>query len=767
VEQPTQASPASQRRHRPLSLAAAMAFAAFAMFVAYHLDVGGPVVLVWLPALISAAVALRYLRRTARMSCLPDVARVYWRAVTVAVGLVGAGAAISAADTVLHGGLSVQPPSVPSLACYTLAMLVLLWGLYRIPVNARTSGERLRVWLDAATVALGSATFMWHYLAHHDAHTDVHSSGDEHVELWTLALALTGIGAVAKLALPNDGVINRRSLRLLAMALVAGSAGTVPHRLVLDDPPLNAIVYVIPVVLFFVVWSAEQQRRAGPSTAVASRRNPFSVLPYLAVVAVNSLLLSLVAAGDTDHLLPVALGAVLLTGLVVVRQLTAYWENRNLLHRLEYGATHDALTELPNRAYFAERLRHALATSNGRPLSVALIDLDSFKIINDTLGHNAGDALLVAVGRRLAANVTPRDTVARLGGDEFVVVLDGTDPTGADIAVRRILDGLSVPFWADGHELLVSASIGIADGRNGDNASELLRQADVAMYAAKRQGGAGHLHYRHDMGGSSADHAHLGAELRQALGTDQLFLLYQPLVSLDDSAMVGVEALVRWQHPERGLISPADFIPLAERTGLIIPLGRWVLAQACRQAVAWTERYGDAAPQVINVNVSGRELREPNFPDHVAAILADTGLPPHRLVLEITETTVLALGSSVTNLHTLRATGIRIALDDFGTGQSTLTLLHDCPVDELKLDRSFTQSDTVDRRDTMAVAVIQLAQALGLETVAEGVETAQQADRLRALGYHVVQGFFFARPLSVEQIDGELATAMTSAVTAD
>ncbi len=762
MEQPIRVLPAWLGRNRPMLLAGAVALAALALFVAYHHGLGGPVLPAWLPAPVSAGVAVAYLRRTARMACLPAPARAYWRAVTGGVALVGVGAGIGAVDAALHPHRPAGVPPAASLVCYSLAMLALLWALYRIPVNARSGGERLRVWLDAATVALGSVTFLWHSLSH--AHGP--ESGDENAELWMLALVLTGIGAVAKVALSNDGVIDRGSLRLLAVALVAGSLGTLSQRFLPHDPRFNPILYVIPVVLFFVVWSAEQQRRAGPSTALPRRRNPFSVLPYIAVGAVDAQLLSLVGSRDTAHLEPVALGAVLLTALVVVRQVTAYRENRTLLDRLEHGATHDALTELPNRAYFAERLQHALATNNGRPLSVALIDLDSFKTINDTLGHNTGDALLVAVGRRLAANVSERDTVARLGGDEFVVVLDGTDPTGADIAVRRMLDALSLPLWADGHELLVGASIGIADGRHGDDATELLRQADIAMYAAKHQGGAGHLHYRPDMGGSSADHAHLGAELRQALGTDQLFLLYQPLVSLDDAAMVGVEALVRWRHPERGTVSPADFIPLAERTGLILPLGRWVLAEACRQAMAWSEQYGDAAPAVINVNVSARELREASFPDHVAAILADTGLPPHRLVLEITETTVLALGASVANLHALRAMGIRIALDDFGTGQSTLTLLHDCPVDELKLDRTFTQSDAGDRRDTMAVAVIQLARALGLDTVAEGVETAQQADRLRAIGYGVVQGFYFARPLSVTQIDGELAAARRSSVTA-
>ena len=582
MEQQSHASPNRLRRNRPVLIATAVAVAAVAVFHAYTLGPVGPLALIWVPAPVACALAAGYLWRTARLACLPRQARTFWGAIAIAVALVGVGAAFGAADTLLHPEVTLRPPPPASTAVYSLAMAVLLIALYRIPVNARTSGERLRVWLDAATVALGSAVFLWHFFAR----PGTGETGDTYSEYWMVALVLIGIGAVAKVTLSNDGVIDRTSLRLLAVALVAGSLGTVPQRILLEDPRFNAIIYVIPTIMIFVTWAAVRQHRAGPAPAAQRERNPFSVLPYLAVVAVDALLLSRVGSDDTTNLASVAIGAVLLTALVVIRQLTAYRENRALLHRLEHGATHDALTQLPNRAYFAERLQHALANTNGRPLSVALIDLDSFKTINDTLGHNTGDALLVAVGRRLASQLTEHDTVARLGGDEFVVVLDGTDPTGADIAVRRMLESLTSPFWADGHELLVSASIGIADGRDGDNASELLRQADVAMYAAKSQGGASHLHYRPDMGGSSADHAHLGAELRGALGTGQLFLLYQPLVSLDDGSTIGVEALIRWQHPERGLVPPVDFIPLAERTGLII---RW--AAGC-----WPRRAGKRSP---------------------------------------------------------------------------------------------------------------------------------------------------------------------------
>jgi diguanylate cyclase (GGDEF)-like protein len=377
---------------------------------------------------------------------------------------------------------------------------------------------------------------------------------------------------------------------------------------------------------------------------------------------------------------------------------------------------------------------------------VALIDLDDFKEVNDTLGHEVGDLLLVAVAQRLNGCVRIDDTVARLGGDEFVVVLDGADPAAADLAAERMIAALHQPVIADGHELPIRASIGIADGHSGDEPSVLLRHADIAMYAAKNISGTAYLHYEGSMAATVTDHAHLGAELREAIAGNQLFLLYQPIVSLSDGHVVGAEALVRWAHPERGTIAPDLFIPVAERTGLIVPLGRWVLREACRQLAAWIAEHGDAAPALLNVNISARDLREPTFAADVATVLDEFGVAADRLVLEVTETMVVEAGLSVTNLDMLRALGVRISLDDFGTGHSTLTLLHDCPVDEIKLDRSFVHADLAER-PTMAAAVIQLATSLGLHAVAEGVETAHQAQVLASLGYVAAQGYHFARPM--------------------
>jgi diguanylate cyclase (GGDEF)-like protein len=552
-------------------------------------------------------------------------------------------------------------------------------------------------------------------------------------------------------------LIDKTALRILGFAMLVGGISPLMQGLLAGRPHLVTTQVFVPCVLFIAAWAGERQRSARPMMRRGvreRRRRPFSMLPYAAVAAVDALLVAVTWSSDSGNERMLVGAAVGLTALVVLRQITAFLDNGRLLAQLDHSATHDALTQLPNRVLFAERLQKALTAPAARPVSVALIDLDDFKVVNDTLGHEVGDLLLVAVAQRLSGCVRVDDTVARLGGDEFVVVLDGADPSAADLAAERMIAALDQPVLADGHELPIRASIGIADGRTGDEASVLLRRADIAMYAAKSLPGTAYLHYEAGMAATVTDHAHLGAELREAIAAEQLFLLYQPIVSLADGHVTGAEALVRWAHPLRGTIAPDLFIPVAERTGLIVPLGRWVLREACRQLAAWIVAHGDAAPALLNVNISARDLREPGFAADVATILDECGVPADRLVLEVTETMVVEAGLSVTNLDMLRALGVRISLDDFGTGHSTLTLLQDCPVDEIKLDRSFVHADLAGR-STMATAVIQLARALGLHAVAEGVETADQAEILMSLGYGAAQGYHFARPMPPDEL-GEI-----------
>ncbi|MFC4062190.1 putative bifunctional diguanylate cyclase/phosphodiesterase [Planomonospora corallina] len=439
-------------------------------------------------------------------------------------------------------------------------------------------------------------------------------------------------------------------------------------------------------------------------------------------------------------------------------------ETRRYQERLTHQASHDALTGLANRTLFAERTAQALA-DGGDAVALALIDLDDFKSVNDRLGHAVGDALLTATAERLRACVRPGDTVARLGGDEFALLLTGISADEADGLAGRVVAALGTPVDAAGHHLLVRASVGLVGGRGGApadgpvaDASELLRRADLAMYAAKEQGKSRYARYTEAMDTCAVEHARLGAELRRALAAGELFLLYQPVVALPDGELRGVEALVRWRHPERGMVSPAQFIPVAERNGMIVEIGAWVLREACRQMADWRRRYGAAPLSRMAVNVSARQLREPEFAQAVADVLEETGLAPEDLLLEITETAVFDGGLALETVRAVRELGVGVALDDFGTGHSSLGLLRTCPVDALKVDKLFVDGVTgTAEQSAIAASLAQIARALRLRIVAEGVETSAQARRLYQLGYRLAQGFHFARPLPAERIDGMLA----------
>jgi predicted signal transduction protein with EAL and GGDEF domain len=345
--------------------------------------------------------------------------------------------------------------------------------------------------------------------------------------------------------------------------------------------------------------------------------------------------------------------------------------------------------------------------------------------------------------------VRPTDTVARLGGDEFAILFDGLAGDTVEGVLTRIADALLEPTYLDGHLLSVQASFGVVDGHGGDDAGELMRQADIAMYESKERGEGGHQRYADGMEARGAERSRLAAALRTALAEDQMVLHYQPVVMLPDGRMTGVEALVRWDHPTRGLLGPGAFIDTAEQSGLIVPLGRWVLREAVRQAAEWVTTMGDAAPGTVSVNASARQLRDRGFAGEVAGALAAAGLPAHRLTVELTESTAIGGGATSETLQLLREMGVRLSLDDFGTGASTLSLLATCPVDQIKLDRSFAP---IPGPDAIATAVIQLATAFGVEAVAEGVETEEQAERLHTLGYTRAQGFLFARPLPPAEI---------------
>ncbi|GAA3454088.1 putative bifunctional diguanylate cyclase/phosphodiesterase [Dactylosporangium matsuzakiense] len=748
---------------------AVLGSAALAVYAAgaFALDYGHariPLWLMWLLTPVSVVLPLAAALRVARTPAFAAPTRRFWRHVALIMALAGIGTACNAFDAI-GGPVPSQQFSTLTVCAYGAAVLTLLWALWRLPIGTTGPDERLRIGLDAATVLVAAAVFMWHFQTSPLLATDGYKAGSLAVAGFTLVLELVAVFVIVKVVLSGRTYVARGTLRLFAIGLFGGAFSGVAQRFVLDQPQLSLPQVAVPVILVCVTVGARRQydTLANPETVRDASRRPFSVLPYLAVAAIDALLLLSIGTASED-LAVTAVAAVVLTGLVVWRQVTAFRENTTLVERLDFNATHDALTGLPNRALFNQRLAAVLATTGPpRPVSVALVDLDDFKIVNDTLGHGAGDALLIAVSGRLAESVRPGDLVARLGGDEFVVLLDAIDPDEAELVAQQMVAALAEPVVADGHELLVRASIGIADGRTGDAPGELLRLADIAMYAAKHVGGSGYQRYVPGMAGAVAGSAALGAQLRQAIFGGELYLEYQPIVALDADRLAGVEALVRWNHPARGAVAPVEFIPVAERTGLIVPLGEWVLREACRQLASWIVEFGPGAPGVVQVNVSARQLAAANFPDLVAAALADFGLPPHRLTVELTESAAVALGPAVTRLEELRRMGVRVSLDDFGTDRSSLTLLQDLPVDELKLDRSFVQREESGRRGIMPAAVLALARVVGLDIVAEGVEEQDQADRLAALGYRKAQGYHYARPMSPAEVGALIARPATLA----
>ncbi|MEX0907020.1 MAG: EAL domain-containing protein [Gemmatimonadota bacterium] len=428
--------------------------------------------------------------------------------------------------------------------------------------------------------------------------------------------------------------------------------------------------------------------------------------------------------------------------------------------KLVHNAFHDALTGLPNRALFVDRLERLLRHSErheGYVFGIAFLDLDRFKVVNDSLGHIVGDELLVSIARRLEQCVRTGDTVARLGGDEFAILLDDIgDVRDATRIADRVLVELSVPFHLAGHEIFTSASIGIALSSTGyEKTDDILRDADTAMYRAKVEGRSRYEVFDRNMHERAVHTLQVETDLRRALERREFRVHYQPIIGLDDGRIRGFEALIRWQHPVRGIVPPDEFIPLAEETGLIVGIGWWVLQEACRQMSTWLARFPEPANMTMSVNLSTKQFMQADLLEQVDTALARSGLAPQALKLEITESIVVQHEEAVTaSLVALRARGIRLCIDDFGTGYSSLSYLHSFPVDTLKIDRSFvSQIGFTGSNPRLVETIITLSRNLGMETVAEGVETEEQLAFLRRLGPQYAQGFFFSRALAPEQVE--------------
>ncbi|MGH8222179.1 MAG: EAL domain-containing protein [Woeseiaceae bacterium] len=444
-------------------------------------------------------------------------------------------------------------------------------------------------------------------------------------------------------------------------------------------------------------------------------------------------------------------------------RLDAYWLPK-YLRRLSASGTstiaaaqHDSLTGLPNRVLLHDRLQHAIALARRHPTRIAVlfVDIDRFKHINDTLGHAIGDELLRSTARRLRGCVRHSDTVSRLAGDEFVLIVDElSNADDAALIADKILIAMNAPHPVDGHDLHVTVSMGISIyPDDGEDAEAVIRNADIAMYHAKEAGRNSHQFFRAQMNVRAVEQQSLESDLRHAVENDELELRFQRMINLSSGATSGVEALVRWRHPRRGIVMPDQFIPVAENSGLIVPIGRWVLREACRQVCEWTETGSE--PMTLSVNISAVELRSKGFVASLRAVLDATGMSPHLLELELTETALIETSKTAdTVLRTVKSMGVRIALDDFGTGYSSLSLLKRFPVDTLKIDQSFIHDMTTDSGDAAIVrAVIAMAKTLHHTVVAEGIETPEQLRLLQAEGCAQGQGFYLGRPETAAEFE--------------
>jgi len=707
-------------------------------------------------------------------SALDPVARRFWRALLVALAVITIGNGWQAVDMLTHAS-QARTRSMPVLAAVLtgIGISMVIWGVARVPVVATGGVEWRRLLLDRAIAFLGCAAVLWY------AGLAPMLSADEPLSTQAIILVglafLVAVGGATKVSyVAAGGPVDRTAIRLIAagggttagivtvLAVQFGYAGGIPAQAIVV--PLFPVLTTLGVA---VQWRCNRGLRRDTARSRV-------LLPYLAVAAVNVPLIAVAFGAPLRW--PgrvVVIVAVVVTGLVTVRQYIAFRENARLLRlarvqeeRLQYEVSHDGLTGLANRALFRDRLRTVLATT-GRA-SVLLVDLDDFKTVNDLLGHGVGDQLLVSIAQLLRAKVGNAGMPVRVGGDEFAVLLTGPDADPEQLA-GQLLAAFDRPISE--HRLLVQASIGITDAAPGATVDSVLRDADVAMYTAKQRGKASYVRYTDGMGEPVLAHMQLGGELRRALDNGEFQVIYQPILRLDDHRVIGVEALLRWHHPTRGIVYPGEFIPAAERTGLIVALGRFVLRETCRQTAAWLSEFGPDALREAGPNVSARQLHDPDFVSDVISALTDSGLPSKRLVLEVTESAVLRGQQVSRTLYELDRMGIRLSLDDFGTGESSLSLLRAFPAAIVKLDKSFVDGIEIDdgqpaaanARQAVTRAVIQLAHALGLDTIAEGIENAQQAAVLRELGYTLGQGYHLAHPMTATGISRLLAHQATAA----
>ena len=676
-------------------------------------------------------------------------------------------------------------------AGYLAAFPFLLLAILFLPRERRSSTSRARIIFDAVIAMIGVVTFSWYFVL---GPSIMYGEGDMLGQLVGALYPLCNLVLIFCLILLTVRN-NQRAMRpITSLLFIAFSVLTLTNTIyniqqlhdlyktgsLLDlGWPLGFLLLGLAARGIYLLQQPHTTQLAKGNTRTAEQNPSWQILiPYAWVPTLGILLFFIWRHEDNSTLvMGVVTGAVILLSLILARQIVAVRElhalyvNNDALatanKQLEIQATHDALTGLPNRSYLQKRLEQEaqIAHESNIPAALLLLDLDRFKEVNDTLGHTVGDALLQKIGQRLQSHLRPIDLIARLGGDEFAILLPATDADGAVQAARTLIGALDTPIRVDGYAFSIGGSIGIAlTPEHGFDVTTLLRCADVAMYVAKRSQ-SGHAEYSPKIDQHSPYKLALMNELRQAIADNRLVIHYQPKVSFSLGRLVGVEALVRWPHRVHGLIPPEDFIPLAERTGLIGPLTRWVLERAVRQCRDWGQ---DGLPMNVAVNLSTHTLYDPKLISLVTNLLRRYEIAPGQLTLEITESMLMEEPERAKAvLADLRALGVSIAIDDFGTGYSSLAYLKRLPIDEVKIDRAFVRGLGIDADPADAAivqAVVAMARPLQCEVVAEGVESAEAWAFLQELGCDLAQGYYCSRPLPAAELEQWARTTCWSCI---
>lgn len=707
---------------------------------------------------------------------------------------------------VLEVGMNTSPfPSIAD-AGYLAYYFIFLAGVFALPIKKQPLFEWFKCALDMGIVMLAAILGFWNFLI-----APLIASGIENPLLTQLLSLAYPVGDVILLWAVIWLLYNQSESQngTPILFLVFASAAMIVTDCIFSYQSLagtyesGSLIDIGWLLTYFLTAMAgiHQAYIADPSkNAVASSVRPMNDLirkvkglltymPYIWVVLAYLFLIM-----ENNSTLPMAFphlaaGVGILIGMVIVRQIVALGENNRLYTRLQkmmgqiqrqtavleetnrelqaeilerkraeeqltHDALHDGLTGLPNRVLFMDRLERAIEYCRRRPdypFSVLFLDLDQFKIINDSLGHTIGDLLLISIAHRLGASIRASDTVARLGGDEFVVLIENTSLEAAvSIVAQKIQENLKKPFTLEGHEIYISASIGIVESViNYDRPDEVLRDADIAMYHAKELGKSRFEFFSDGLRKKAVSRLELENELRQAIECQEFELHYQPIVKLATNEITSCEALIRWRHPKRGLLLPADFIQVAEESGLILPIGQWVLFEACSQLKMWQETYPRLHNLAINVNISGKQFTQPDFVKVVEQALARTGLHSEYLKLEITESVLIDNYTAANDkFQELLGIGVQLQIDDFGTGYSSLGYLQHFPVHTIKIDKSFVQEMGKGKKGSDLIrAMVSMAKDLGMDTIAEGIEIGEQLDELRSVDCQYGQGYLLSRPL--------------------